>query len=89
MFLLFYINTLDALFIVLWFFVLTTKFIKTKDMSRFLETIAHLIVTIIILVPGFIYNSLGQEVENLISNNYYYNLFLYNFLPIFIFLFLK
>ena len=87
----FYINALDALFIiVLWFFVLTTKFIKTKDMSRFLETIAHLIVTIIILVPGFIYNSLGQEVENLISNNYYYNLFLYNFLPLFLsFLFFK
>lgn len=87
----FYINALDALFIIfLWFFVLITKCFKTKKTSSIREVIAYFVVNLIILTPGLIDNSLGSDHEYLSSNNYYYNLFLYNFLPLFLsFLFFK
>lgn len=73
----FYINALDALFIlVLWFFIL-----RERNDLRYL--IFHSIITLIILLPGLLSNAVLQNYEETTPYNYY-NLVLYNFMPLFL-----
>jgi len=84
----FYINALDAVFILfLWFFVLCFDVYKARDGIKYL--LFHITLTAALLLPGILENSVVQNYETTTSYNYY-NLVLYNFFPLFLsFVFFK
>jgi len=84
----FYINALAAVFILLlWFFVLCFDGYKAKHGMKYL--LFHITLTVALLLPGVLENSVVENRETTITYDYY-NLVLYNFLPLFLsFVFFK
>ena len=76
----FYINALDSFFLfVMWFFTLFIRQpINKKRVKRIFTLLA---LTFLVILPGALSNTLSQNYQTTTEHNYY-NLFLYNLLPI-------
>lgn len=75
----FYINALDAVFILfLWFFVV---FFVLYEKNKIKPKIYHFLIAGTILLPGILNNTLTQNYQQVTQHNYY-NLILYNIIPL-------
>ncbi len=75
----FYINALDAIFILfLWFFVV---FFVLYEKNKIKTRIYHFLIALALLVPGIINNTLAQNYQDTTQYDYY-NLVLYNIIPL-------
>lgn len=75
----FYINALDAIFILfLWFFVV---FFVLYEKNKIKPRVYHLLIAGALLVPGLLNNTLSQNYQETTQYDYY-NLVLYNILPL-------
>jgi hypothetical protein len=74
----FYINALDALFILLlWFFYIINQLIKIK---KYKFVFLYISLAFILVLPGLFHSTLIQE--NVFRENNLYNLILYNLIPL-------
>lgn len=74
----FYVNALDSLFILLlWFFYVINTLIKSNQLKYFF---LYAILSLAILTPGLFFSTIIQD--EFYTQNDYYNLVLYNFLPL-------
>jgi hypothetical protein len=75
----FYINALDAIFILfLWFFVV---FFVLYEKNKIKLRIYHFLIAGVVLAPGILNNTLAQNYQDTTQYDYY-NLVLYNIIPL-------